>query len=150
MKTEQQKNDEIEIRALIKKWARAVESKDPGAIVESYTDETVLYDAIPPYRTVGAAAIKEIWQQMFPHFPDKFRSEHDDLQVHVDGDVAFVYGMHHFVPEPADHPCGTTWMRITACLQRTDGQWQVVHEHVSVPFDPQTGQAALIPSTQTI
>lgn len=37
-----------------------------------------------------------------------------------------------------------TWMRITVCLHREDGAWRVLHEHVSVPFDPMTGQASLI------
>ena len=81
---------------------------------------------------------------MIPYFPGRFRSEHKDLTVHVDGDLAVVHGLHHFVPEPADHPCGMTWMRITICLHRVDNAWNVLHEHVSVPFDPMTGQASLI------
>jgi uncharacterized glyoxalase superfamily protein PhnB len=64
--------------------------------------------------------------------------------VEVDGDVAFVHGMHHFVPEPADHPAGSTWMRVTACYRRMNGEWRVAHEHVSIPFDPMTGKAVYI------
>lgn len=30
------------------------------------------------------------------------------------------------------------------CFRRTDGRWRVAHEHGSVPFDPASGQAALI------
>lgn len=144
MKTEQQKKDEAAIRDLIARWTRAIEARDPAAAVEAYTPETVLYDAIPPHRTVGAEAIRELWEQMFPHFPERFRSEHCDLVVEVDGDVAFAHGMHHFVPEPADHPCGATWMRVTACYRRNGGRWQVAHEHVSIPFDPMTGRASFI------
>lgn len=147
MKTEQQKRDEADIRELIARWSKAVEAKDAAAVVEAYTPGTVLYDAMPPARTVGVDAIQAVWEQAFPYFPDTFRSEHRDLTVEVDGDVAFVHGLHHFVPEPADHPCGSTWMRVTACYRRLDGRWRVVHEHVSIPFDPTTGQASLITST---
>jgi hypothetical protein len=28
-------------------------------------------------------------------------------------------------------------------LRKIDGQWKVVHEHVSVPFDMETGKAML-------
>lgn len=136
--------DERDIRALIDRWSRAVEAKDTTAIVEAYTPETVLYDAIPPHRTVGAKAIGEAWAQCFPYFPETFRSEHKDLVVEVSGDLAFAHGLHHFVPEPADHACGATWMRFTVAYRRIDGEWRVAHEHVSVPFDPMTGKAAYI------
>jgi uncharacterized protein (TIGR02246 family) len=144
METARQRKDEAEIRALIAEWSRAVEAKNASAAVAAYTAETLLYDAIPPYRTVGADAIRRLWEEMFPHFPERFRSEHRDLVVAVGGDVAFVHGMHQFVPEPADHPCGATWLRVTACFRRIDGRWRVAHEHVSVPFDPMTGQASYI------
>lgn len=143
--TKQRRNDEQEIREIIARWSRAIEAKDPQRIVEAYTDDTVLYDAIPPFKTVGAAAIAKLWDDCFPYFPETFRSEHKDLTVEVDGDVAFVHGLHHFAPEPADDPCGATWMRVTACYRRIEGQWRVVHEHVSVPFDPISGKATLIP-----
>lgn len=144
MTTDQRRRDEAEIRGLIADWSRAVEAKDARAIVRDYCPDAVLFDAIPPARVVGAAAIGAIWAQCFPHFPEKFRSEHKDLVVQVDGEVAFAHGLHHFVPEPADHPAGATWMRVTLCFQRVEGRWGVVHEHVSVPFDPMTGRAAFI------
>ena len=143
-RTAQQKSDVAAIRELIENWSRAVEAKDPKAIVAAYTPETVLYDAIPPYRTVGGEAIAKLWAQCFPYFPEKFRSEHKDLEIEVSGDIAFVHGLHHFAPEPADHPCGSTWMRVTACYKRINGEWRVAHEHVSVPFDPMTGKASFI------
>lgn len=145
--TQQQKNkDEAEIRALIDAWSRAIERKDPQAIVEAYTPETVLFDAIPPAKTIGKTAIADLWEQCLPHFPETFRSEHDNLTVEVSGDLAFVHGMHHFIPEPADHPASMTWMRVTACFKRLDGAWRIVHEHVSVPFNPMSGQAVMLKS----
>lgn len=135
--------DKAEIRSLVAEWSRAVEAKDADALVANYQDDTVLFDAIPPFQTVGKDAARQIWQNVLPHFPERFRSEHKDLTVEVDGDLAVVYGLHHFIPEPSDHPCGMTWMRITVCLRRVKGKWRVLHEHVSVPFDPMSGQAAL-------
>ncbi len=144
MTTPRRQADETAIRTLIADWNRAVEARDAAAIVAAYTPDTVLFDAIPPGRTVGAEAIAALWTNCFPYFPERFRSEHKDLVVEVDGDVAFVHGLHHFVPEPADHPSGATWMRVTACYRRIDGAWRVAHEHVSIPFDPMSGKAAFI------
>lgn len=139
------RNDNAQDRATIKKmienWSRAIEARDVPRIVEAYTDDTVLFDAIPPFRTVGRDAIAALWSQCLPYFPDKFKSEHKDLAVEVDGDVAFVHALHHFVPEEVGHPCGSTWMRVTACYKRIDGAWTVAHEHVSVPFNPMSGRA---------
>ncbi|WP_307730323.1 SgcJ/EcaC family oxidoreductase [Alsobacter ponti] len=144
MTTQRQREDEATIRGMIANWSRAVERHDSAAAVAAYTPDTVLYDLVPPGKTVGAQAIKAVWDACFPYFPKSIRSEHKDLVVEVDGDVAFVHGLHHFVPEPADHPSGSTWMRVTACYKRIDGQWRVAHEHVSIPFDPMTNKAAFI------
>ena len=35
------------------------------------------------------------------------------------------------------------WIRATLCYRKIDGKWMVTHEHVSVPFDPESGQASL-------
>ncbi len=136
--------DVEEIERLIAEWSRAVELKDPERIVANYGPDTVLFDAIPPARTVGAREIGRIWAQCLPYFPEKFRSEHKDLTIHVDGDLATVHGFHHFVPEPADHPSGATWMRVTVVLRRQASGWRVVHEHVSIPFDPMTNKAVYL------
>lgn len=35
------------------------------------------------------------------------------------------------------------WFRTTLGLQRRSGQWLIVHEHSSSPFDAKSGQASL-------
>jgi uncharacterized protein (TIGR02246 family) len=138
------RDDEQAIRALIAKWTRAVEAKDADAIVADYAEEAVLFDAIPPAKTVGRRAIRDVWAKCFPYFPETFRSEHKDLAVVVGGDVAFAHGFHHFLPRSADHPAGSTWMRVTIGFAKRNGRWRVAHEHVSAPFDPVSGKAELI------
>lgn len=131
--------DEADIRRLIANWSRALEAKDVDGLTADYAPDAVLYDAIPAYKVVGADNIRNVWQQCLPCFPEKFQSEHRDLEVHVDGDVAFAFGLHHFVT-PADHPCSKSWMRVTIGYRRIDGAWKVAHEHVSMPFNPLNNQ----------
>ena len=137
-------DDKQAILELMSKWRTALEKKDVAAMTEDYLPDALLFDACPPYKTEGVEGIRQVWENCLPYFPDEFKSEHRDLQIHVDGDVAFVHGVHHFVPTPADHPCGQTWMRITIGLKRVDGSWKVAHEHVSIPFNPLTSQAWFI------
>lgn len=80
----------------------------------------------------------------------QFRSEHRDLVIQVSGDLAVMHGLHHFVPTPADHPSGQTWMRVTAAYRRIDGQWKSFHEHISIPFNPMNNQAWTIRDPDTI
>jgi uncharacterized protein (TIGR02246 family) len=133
--------DEAAIRRLISKWSDALEAKNLDGIVADYADDAVVFDAIPPYKTVGKEAIRQAWANCLPYFPDQFKSEHRDIVIHVSGDTAIMYGLHHFIPTPADHPIGQTWMRVTVGYRRIDGQWKSVHDHISIPFNPMNNQA---------
>ena len=133
--------DEAEIRHMMYEWSRALEAKDAAGLVKDYAPDAVLYDAIPPYKTVGADNIRKVWEACLPFFPEQFKSEHSDIQIHVAGDTAFAHGLHHFIPTPADHPCGHTWMRVTVGYRKIDSKWKVFHEHVSIPFNPMNSQA---------
>ncbi len=134
-------NDEAEIRGMIANWSAALEAKDVDGLTAHYLPDTVLFDAIPPYKTVGKDAIRAVWESCLPYFPAQFKSEHRDVNVHVSGDLAVVHAVHHMIPTPADDPTGQTWIRVTVCYRRIDGQWKVVHEHVSIPFNPMDNQA---------
>ncbi len=136
--------DERQILHLISSWEQAIMARDPDGIVAGYASDILLFDAIPPYKTIGKEAVREAWAQCLPYFPETFRAEHRDLSIHVAGDVAFAHFLFHFAPTPADDPCGQTWMRITEGYRRTEGGWQVVHSHVSVPFNPMNNQAWVI------
>ena len=35
------------------------------------------------------------------------------------------------------------WTRVTNCFRRIDGEWLMIHDHVSVPIDLATGKALL-------
>ncbi len=143
-------DDEAAIRRLVARWTTALEAKNADALVADYADDAVMFDAIPPYKVIGREAIRQAWCHCLPYFPDQFRSEHRDVVIHVAGDTAIMHGLHHFVPVPADHSSGQTWMRVTVGYQRIYGQWKVVHEHISIPFNPMNNQAWFIRNPETL
>jgi uncharacterized protein (TIGR02246 family) len=134
-------DDETHIRAMAAAWSNALERRDIDGLLAAYAPDVLLFDAIPPFRICGRDAYRQLWERCLPCFPAKFASEHRDFEVSVSGDVAFAHGLHRIRPVGEEHPAGNTWLRVTCCYRRIDGQWQVVHEHVSVPFDPETGKA---------
>lgn len=141
---EMDRRDEAAVRALIAGWSRALEARDVDGLMAHYAPDAVIYDCVARAVRMDAAGLRAAWTECLPYFPARFRSEHRDLVVEVGGDIAFVHGLHHLVPEEAGHPAGATWMRITACYRRIDGRWLAVHEHVSIPFDPMSGRAVFI------
>ena len=136
--------DAAAIRARIAAWSRAIEARDPDGITAQYGPGTVLFDAIPPYKTVGREAIRRIWAACLPFFPERFATELRDVTVQVAGDVGWAHFLLHFLPTPADDPSGQTWMRCTVGYRRQGEAWMVEHEHVSVPFNPMTSQVWFI------
>jgi uncharacterized protein (TIGR02246 family) len=142
--------DEAEIRRVMKAWSAALAAKDVAKLLADYAPDAVLYDAIPPYKTEGVDNIRKVWENCLPYFPEHFASEHRDVVIHVGGDVGLVHGVHHFVPTPPDHPCGQTWMRISVGFRRIEGSWKVVHEHVSIPFNPMDNHAWFITNPDVV
>lgn len=136
--------DEQAILALMANWRAALECKDISAMLQDYQPDAVLFDACPPYKVEGVEAIRKTWEACLPYFPEEFKSVHQDVVIQVGGDTAFVYGLHHFEPNPADHPCGQSWMRISIGLVRVAGKWKVAHEHCSLPFNPMNNQVCFV------
>ena len=65
----------------------------------------------------------------------------DGLQITPDAELAFAHGLTRCGGTGPDGKEMTGWMRLTSCLRRQDGNWRVVHEHFSAPFDPQSNTA---------
>jgi ketosteroid isomerase-like protein len=76
-----------------------------------------------------------------PYFPASFGTETRDLSVTVSGDLALADRLWRFTRVPEDDPAMQTWMRDTVVYRTNRGKWQIVHEHGSVPFDPETLRA---------
>ncbi len=48
----QMSEDEAAIRRVIAAWSQALEAKDLDGLVADYADDAVVFDAIPPYKSV--------------------------------------------------------------------------------------------------
>ncbi len=142
--------DEAEIRHMMHEWSRALEAKDLDQLFKDYAPDAVLYDAIPPYKTVGVENIRQVWANCLPYFPETFQSEHRDVRIHVAGDTAFMHCVHHFIPTAADDPIGQNWLRVTVGYRKIGGRWKVIHEHISTPFNPMNNQAWMIKNPDVV
>ncbi|HLW61522.1 MAG TPA: nuclear transport factor 2 family protein [bacterium] len=131
-----------EVRQLIDDQMRAIRAKDLDRLMSHYAADVVVFNLRPPFQIQGAEAWGRVWEAGLAHFPDAFQTEMRDLSVTASGDLALAHWLWRFTEMDKDHPAVRTWMRNTAGCRRTRGGWQIVHEHISVPFNPETGRAA--------
>ena len=131
------------IRRRIEELAKALRAKDIDGVMSLFAPDLVSFDITPPLRYVGADNKRRAWQEAFAIYTGPFDYELHDLTVTTDGELAFVHSLNHVTATLASGHVTDMWLRWTACFRRIDGDWLVVHDHVSVPADLEHGQAAL-------
>jgi uncharacterized protein (TIGR02246 family) len=134
-------HDEEQIRQLITDWTAAQCAKNVEGVMSHYAEDVSVFGVTPPLVTQGAASWRSIWEARLPHFPHGFQIEMRDLRIRVSGSVAVAHWLCRFTGMRADVPSTQSWFRLTVGYQKRHDQWQIVHEHYSVPFDPATSQA---------
>jgi uncharacterized protein (TIGR02246 family) len=137
-------HDEAEIRKLVEDWRSALCAKDLDRMLAHYAPDVLFFDVVPPYQHKGADAYRRTWENCFPYLPESIDSEMRDLSITVHGDGAYAHCLQRITDKNTGRPATCNWVRVTVCYQRMEGKWKVVHEHVSVPFDPMTSKAAFI------
>lgn len=131
--------EEIEIRQLIVDKANAICSKDIPRLVSQYADGAVIYDLKPPFQITGIDSIHELWETGLGSFPDFFEMVTKDLRICMSGDLALAHWLFCFTGKEESEGM-QAWMRATIGYHRVQGIWKIVHEHCSVPFNPDTGK----------
>lgn len=133
-------SDETQIRQMIESRAQAVNDGDVDTLVSLYDPDALLYEVLPPL-THSGAAVRESTESWFDGYKTKIGYDVRDLEVTVGGDVAFANHLYFVTGTLKSGDEVEMWVRATVCLQKKADEWLVVHEHQSVPFDPETGQA---------
>jgi len=126
--------DETEIRRLVEDQQRAVCAKDIDAIMVHYAGEFAVFNVKPPFQIRDAKEWRQVWETSLTHFPASFGTETRDLIATVSGELAVAHYFLRFTGLPGE----PSWIRVTAVYRRSGGRWLIVHEHSSVPFDPET------------
>jgi uncharacterized protein (TIGR02246 family) len=143
--TAQPANDEAKIRALDARFAAAFNAKDADAIMKVYVPNSslVVFDVVPPRQYVGADAYRKDWQDFFAHVKGPLKFEISDLAVTTDGRLGYSHSIQRVSgTDSKDQPIDLT-VRVTDVYRKINGNWLIVHEHVSVPVDLDTGKPDL-------
>ena len=144
MKTEKTKaTGEAEIRAAINGWAKALRTKDINALMTNYAPDVLSFDVVNPLQRQGRDEAKKRAEEWISSWQGPIECEISGVGITSGEDVAFSHHLSHFSGKRLDGGKIDMWIRATLCYRKIDGKWMVTHEHVSVPFDPESGLASL-------
>ncbi|GHO64249.1 ketosteroid isomerase [Ktedonobacter sp. SOSP1-52] len=136
-------NDEIEIKRIIEAGVEGIRTKDIDGVMSMYAPELVSFDIVPPLQYVGADRYRKQWGEAFSSFPGQINYEIVDLSITVGDDVAFAHSFNRLSGTMNNEQKIGNWLRWTACFQKINGKWLIVHMQASVPVDMATGKAVL-------
>lgn len=135
--------DQREIRRLIADHVEAVRAKDVNALVSHYGQDVRCFDVVNPLQSMGTEAIRKRLEEWFSSFQGSIGFEMRDLGIATGNDVAFCHGLSGISATTTSGTKINMWYRTTICFRKIDGHWIITHEHDSVPFDVDSGQASL-------
>lgn len=132
---------ETDIRKLIESWEKAAGAGDLEAIMSHYAPEVIAYDAIAALQFKGIAAYKKHWEMCLTMCSGPMTFKMQDLHIDVGDDIAFSHALNQCGGADKDGNPHSSWMRVSSAYRKINGQWRIVHEHFSAPFDPESGKA---------
>lgn len=134
---------EQELRDLVAERVAAVHAKDPTPLAARQSADVIVFNVLPPLQLRGTVDVEAQTQTWFDSYPGDIGYDVHDLNVTADGDVGFCSFLYHVTGTLADESQVDMWVRATLGCRRVDGTWLITHDHESVPFDAQTGQALI-------
>jgi ketosteroid isomerase-like protein len=129
------------LTGLIEGRVAAVAAKDVEGMAGQFAEDVSLFDAVGPLRDHGADVERARLETWFGAYRTAIGLRIRDLEVVVDGSVAFAHYLFQVRGTLRDGTEVAMWVRSTVGFRELAGDWKIVHEHSSVPFDGETGEA---------
>lgn len=125
-----------EIIFKLKQWDNAICQMKVEKIIGLCQTDVSLFDI--GFELRGIEAYQELWRRYAPFFQGEVKVFRRDLHVFSAEDLACVHCY-----SKLDHANGMVtpeapWCRTTLCFQKTEGEWRIVHQHISMPVDVET------------
>src|SRR5947207_115428 len=136
---------QADIKALEDRFIAAVKAKDLDGIMKVYVPGQTLFvfDVVPPRQYVGAAAYRKDWQTFLDTFEGPITVELTDLDVAADRNLAYSHSIQRVAGTDKQGKKLDLTVRVTDVYKKARGRWYIIHEHVSVPVDLNTGKPDL-------
>jgi uncharacterized protein (TIGR02246 family) len=127
--------DEVEIRALIDRWASSVREQNISGIRANHDPEMLMFDLPGPLCSEGLDAYMETWATFFTWAEKPIAFAFHNVEVTAGADVAFATAIRRCAGVDASGLREELEFRLTMGLRKRDGAWRILHEHHSLPAE---------------
>lgn len=101
--------DEMAIKTLIERWARAVREEDRVGIRADHDSEMLMFDVPPPLFSTGLGAYMATWEKFLSWSKKPVAFGFHDVKVTVGNDVAFATAIGRCARESTRTASGKSW-----------------------------------------
>ncbi|HEU0220857.1 MAG TPA: nuclear transport factor 2 family protein [Paracoccaceae bacterium] len=129
------------IRGLLEDQAAAIRDGDVEAVLRHFAPDTLTFDVLPPLGRRGKEETRARLEAWLAAYDGPVAVEDRDREISAAGDLAFCHGLRRISGRLRSGTGVDMWVRMTLCLRQIDGDWLIVHSHLSDPLDPETGMA---------
>jgi uncharacterized protein (TIGR02246 family) len=138
-------NNEAAIRQLYDDWAKAFRARDLDAIMSVYApgDALVAYDIVPPLQYRGNEAYRKDYVELLAQYDGPIDVEYRDMRIVAGDEVGFIHCLERISGTLKNGQKSDVWLRATSGVRKINGKWLIVHDHISVPANFETGKAGL-------
>ena len=130
--------------AILKIERDMAEAQTADQALVAWDENAVLDDLLtttpPTAEFVGLPAIRaDVGSQLAGM--SNIHAEILQIVVKADGKLGFAHSVQRFTGKAKDGSNIELVFRESDCFEKKKGRWLLVHQHLSVPFDPATGKA---------
>ena len=136
-------DDEGEIRQVWDRWAKAFRAHDINGIMSIYAPEVMAYDIVPPLQYAGKEAYRKDYEEFIAQYDGPIDTEFRNPIIVAGKEVAFIYSLERISGTLKNGQKSEVWVRATSGLRKINGRWLIVHDHISVPVNLETGKDML-------
>lgn len=133
-------NNKNDILNKLRLWSSAVRSQNIEFIASHYADSLRVFDAVGPLQISSRSEYVEHWHKCLSICTISVFDSAEPV-VEVEGSLAtcsFLNKCGSMGESDEEEAC---WFRATQVYRKINNDWKIVHEHFSVPFHIDTGEA---------
>ena len=136
---------EKEIHALLNDALNAFKAKDLDKMMSFYDHSAslVAYDVVPPVQYTGWDSYKKDFGDFFALFDGPISDEVSDMAIVAEGNLGYSRMVEHVTRKQKNGQPMDMVVRVTDVYRKNKGKWLIIHEHVSVPVDLDSGKAVM-------
>jgi uncharacterized protein (TIGR02246 family) len=125
--------EDTSVRERVETLAQAIRDKDIDALMTHYAPDVVAFDLMPPMDVQGADAYRKNFARWFASMQGPIDYEMENLRISMSESHALSHCLSHVKGTRTGGQKVDYRVRVTTFFQKSNGQWLVGHEHVSMP-----------------